>query len=64
MQTLAEETIIRIDGKWRTVRAVLVVSRGGKKVIYLDRDGHEVFSEAVCKSKFKDVVKKLKQEDV
>jgi hypothetical protein len=53
LQLLAKETVIKVDGKWRALRAVLVTTKGGRKVIYLDRDGHEVYSEPLCKSKFK-----------
>lgn len=57
MKILSEEAAVKIDGKWRTLRAILVTSTGGRKVVYLDKDGCEVYSEALCKSQFKAVDK-------
>ena len=53
MKILAEEAMVRVDSRWRTLRAVLVTALGGKKVIYLDRDGIEVHSEPYSKSQFR-----------
>lgn len=53
MKVLANEAVVKVNGQYRTLRAILVTSLGGKKVVYLDRDGYEVYSEALCKSQFK-----------
>lgn len=56
MKVLAEEAAVRVDnGQWRVLRAVLVTSLGGRRIIYLDKDGFEVYSEPLCKSQFRDV---------
>jgi len=55
MKVLSEEAAIRIDGKWRTLRAILVTTLGGRRVVYLDKEGVEVYSEPVCKSQFRNV---------
>ena len=54
VQVLAEEAIVRIDGQFRVLRAVLVLGRGGYRVVYLDRDGREVHKEPLSRSQFKD----------
>lgn len=61
MKVLAEEAAVRVQGQWRTLRAILVTSLGGRKVVYLDKDGFGVHAEALCKSQFKDV--KIDEED-
>jgi hypothetical protein len=53
MKVLAKEAAVRVNGQWRVLQAILVTSLGGSKVIYLDKDGFEVYSEALCKSQFK-----------
>ena len=63
MKVLAEEAAVRIDGKWRTLLAILVTTLGGRKVIYLDRDGIEVYAETASKSQFKEIIKKIKNEE-
>ena len=55
MKELAKEAAVKVDGQYRTLRAILVTSLGGRKVIYLDKDGFEVYSEALCKSQFKNI---------
>lgn len=53
MKVLAKEAAVRVNGQWRVLQAILVTALGGSKVIYLDKDGFEVYSEALCKSQFK-----------
>jgi hypothetical protein len=53
IKVLANEAAVRVDGKWRVLKAILVTSLGGRKVVYLDKDGCEVSSEPLCKSKFR-----------
>ena len=55
MKVLANEAAVKVNGQYRTLRAILVTSLGGSKVIYLDKDGYEVYSEALCKSQFKNI---------
>ena len=62
LKVLAEEAAVRVDGKWRTLRAILVPSVGGRRVVYLDKDGIEVYHEPANKSQFADIVKQIKVE--
>lgn len=55
MKELAKEAVIKIDGKRRVLRALLVTSLGGRRVIYVDKDGYEIHSEPLFKSQFKNV---------
>lgn len=55
MKVLSNEAAIKVNGQWRTLRAILVTSLGGRKVIYLDKDGFEVYSEALCRSQFRNM---------
>lgn len=57
MKVLAKEAAVRVNGQWRVLQAILVTTLGGSKVIYLDKDGFEVCSEALCKSQFKNLPK-------
>jgi hypothetical protein len=60
LRVLSEETAVRVDGRWRMLRAVLVTAMGGRRVVYFDSNGVEVHSEPLCKSKFKNL--KIEQE--
>ena len=62
LKVLAEEAAVCVDGKWQILRAVLVNTLGGHKVIYFDKNGIEVHSEMASRSQFKDVIKKMKNE--
>lgn len=55
MKVLANEAVVKVNGQWRVLRAVLVTSLGGRKVVYLSKEGFEVYSEALCKSQFKNM---------
>lgn len=52
---LAEEATVKVNGKWFTLKALLVNAMGGKKVAYIDKDGDEVFSQPFCRSQYKNM---------
>ena len=62
MKVLESEALVRINGQFRALKAVLVLGRGGYRVIYLDKDGCEAYSEPLSKSQFKDLIKEIKSE--
>ena len=51
-KVLSEQTAIKVDGKFREVKAVLTTAQGGKLVLYLDKDGNEVHREKWSRSRF------------
>lgn len=53
IKVLAEQHPIKIKGQWRTLKAVLVRSVGGKRVEYLDENGFTVHQEPLCRTPFK-----------
>ncbi|CDX01528.1 Hypothetical protein DPCES_1641 [Desulfitobacterium hafniense] len=55
IKVLDEQANIKIDGKWVTLKAVLVAKRGGKTVVYIDSEGNEVHKEPLCRSQFKGI---------
>jgi len=55
MKELAKEAVVKVNGEYRVLRAVLVSAIGGHKVIYFDSDGREVHSERLSKSQFRGV---------
>ena len=52
---LAEQATIKVDGKWLILKAVLVNIAGGKRVVYLDEEGNEVYSQPLSRSQFKNI---------
>ena len=63
MKVLAEQAVIKVDGKRRILTAVLVTALGGHRVVYFDKDGIEIYSEPAGTSQFKDLVRKIKSEE-
>jgi len=61
-RTLSESAHIKVDGVWRELRAVLTTTHGGYRVVYLDAEGREVYTERAGISKFKEEVRKIKKE--
>ncbi|MBC2457151.1 hypothetical protein [Clostridium beijerinckii] len=55
VKVLDEHANVKVDGKWITLKAVLVAKRGGKTVLYLDSEGNEILKEPLCRSQFKDL---------
>jgi hypothetical protein len=61
MRLLSKECAVKVDGKWRTAKAIAVSVVGGWMTVYLDRDGCEIKRERFCRSQFKET--KLKKGD-
>lgn len=53
IKVLSEQANIKINGKWMTLKAVLVAKPGGKRVTYIDSEGNEIYTEPLCRSQFK-----------
>lgn len=62
-KTLSESAVIKVDGKYRECKAVLVRSTGGKQVVYFDNDGCELHREPLSRSQFKDSDKQDSQDN-
>lgn len=58
IKTLDPVAKIRIDGKLVIAEAVLAQETGGKKVVYLDREGNQIYSQPLCRSAYKDLGQK------
>lgn len=54
---LAEQASVKVKGTWMTLKAILVSKPGGKRVVYVDESGAEVYSEPLSRSQFKDIDK-------
>lgn len=59
LEVLAEEILVKVDGKRTICKAVLLSDKGGHVVSYLV-DGVEVKSQPLYRSPFKDKVKEIK----
>lgn len=55
VKVLSEQANIKIDGKWVTLKAILVSKARGKTVVYVDSEGNEVHTEPLCRSQFKGI---------
>jgi len=55
-RVLSENAIVQVDGRWRTLRALLVNVSGGKRVIYIDENGETQKSESLSKSQFRNSI--------
>jgi len=51
-KVLSENAIVQVDGRWLTLRALLVNVSGGKRVIYINDNGETLKSESLSKSQF------------
>lgn len=60
LNVLAEEILIKVDGKRTMCKAVLLSDRGGHVVSYLDKEGVELKSQPLYRSPFKAKVKEIK----
>lgn len=56
-RVIAEQVEMEVNGKWLTLKAILVSKPGGKRVVYVDENGTEVHSEPLSRSQFKDIEK-------
>ena len=52
---LAENALVPVDGKWLTLKAILIDVSGGKRVLYIDENGKALKSESLSKSQFKQI---------
>ena len=60
IKTLDPAAKIKIDGKWVFVEAVLAQETGGKKVVYLNDKGEQIYSQPLCRSAYKGMDKEEK----
>lgn len=54
IKVLSKQATVKVGDKWLVLKAILVAKHRGKAVIYIDKEGNEVFQEPLCKSQFKD----------
>ncbi|MCL2221247.1 MAG: hypothetical protein FWB92_02805 [Oscillospiraceae bacterium] len=51
-QVLSKDARVKVGDTWMKLEAVLTRTHGGKRVVYIDKNGKEVHSEPLSKSQF------------
>ena len=54
-KVLSENTLVQVDGKWLTLKAILIDVSGGKRVIYVSENGEALKTESLSKSQFRHI---------